>query len=126
MLFDTPEMREVTRYFRRRYRSVSHELDVGRTLAKTVKQGGWLTPIYADRQQPPEYVVLISRSSFPDHLAHLVEQQLAVLRGSNVYLSLYYFDGTPQLCSAPSLHAASGHAGGTGQPDGQPAPVDLW
>lgn len=101
-LFETAEMREITRYFRRRQRTPSKQLDIDRTLGKTVQQAGWLTPVYGGRQQAPEYLVLVSRSSYPDHLAHLVEEQLNFLRSGNVYLTLYYFDGTPQLCLPPS------------------------
>ena len=106
-IFNTPEMRGVIRRFRRRVPAPAKEVDVSRTLAKTIRHGGWLSPVYASRQQLPEYIALISRVSYSDHLAHMIDELLAALRSGNVYLSVYYFDATPQVCTTPSMRARS-------------------
>ena len=106
-LFDTSEMRNAIRRFRRRAQATSKEMDVDRTLNKTVQQGGWLVPVYGSRQQSPEYIALINRISYSDHLYQLVDDMLAVLRHGNVHVSSYYFGADPQLCSTASLHARS-------------------
>ena len=99
-LFDTPATRTAIRRLRRRIPAQARTVDVERTLAHFMRNGGWLSPVYASRQELPEYIVLVSRTSYPDHLANLVDELLAVLHSGSVYLSIYYFDATPELCAA--------------------------
>ncbi|MEH2370172.1 hypothetical protein [Nostoc sp.] len=83
---------------RRRIRVPSAELDINRTLEKSVQRGGWFTPVYSYRQVFPEYLVLIDRANYGDHQARFVEEMIDRLKLNEVFITGYYFDGDPRVC----------------------------
>jgi hypothetical protein len=84
--------------FRQREKVVSRELNVVRTVEHSVKQGGWLNPIYDRLLIPPEYLVLVDRRGRFDHLAEFVEGMIKRLETHGVFITAYVFDGDPRLC----------------------------
>ncbi len=85
---------------RQRVEVPARELDVTRTVQRTIQRGGWFTPAFTVRRIMPEYLVLIDRSGAGDHQARFVAEMISQLRQHNVYMSAYYFDGDPRLCFA--------------------------
>ncbi|MHC5827810.1 MAG: hypothetical protein ACYT04_70980, partial [Nostoc sp.] len=53
---------QIAQSLRYRIRIPSNELDVDKTIDATLKQGGWLTPIYRTYQVLPEYLFLVNRT----------------------------------------------------------------
>lgn len=78
-IYDTGEMHAVARLLRRRTPTPSAVMDVDRTLARTLEHGGWLTPVFEQRRQSPEYLVLVSRLTYRDHQAHQADALLEAL-----------------------------------------------
>jgi hypothetical protein len=89
---DTSLMRHIQEL--RRPRSLpSDDLDVELTILETIKGAGMFTPVFARRRVASEYLILVDRKSKDDHVARYAEGLVAVLRMSQVYCDVYYFDG---------------------------------
>jgi WD40 repeat protein len=97
-LFPTTLFIQIAQSLRHRIRVPSHELDVDRTIESSLRQGGWLVPIYASRQLLPEYIFLVDRTSYRDHQAKFIEEIIDRLRHNGVFITSYYFDGDPRIC----------------------------
>ena len=102
----------IAQQFRRRIDTPSGELDIGRTVMESVRRRGWFTPVYGQRQIPPEYIVLIDRATRSDYQAKIYEAMVEHLAGNGVFLKAFSFDRDPRLCypldhegPAVSLHA---------------------
>ncbi|MGF1537387.1 MAG: WD40 repeat domain-containing protein, partial [Elainellaceae cyanobacterium] len=83
---------------RQRTRQLANTQDVDQKIQASLKRGGWFTPVYGYRQVIPEYLVLIDRASYADHLAKLVETLVQQLRQEGVYATRYYFDSDARVC----------------------------
>ena len=81
-----------------RVRIPSNQLDLNKTIDSTIRQGGWLTPIYRDRQVLPEYLFLIDRTSYGDHQAKFMEEMIDRLKHNAVFITTYFFDESPSIC----------------------------
>ncbi|MGK7908465.1 MAG: SUMF1/EgtB/PvdO family nonheme iron enzyme [Synechococcus sp.] len=101
-VFPSFSMLRIAQGLRRRFRVASPQLDVDRTVQKTVDNAGWFTPAYGFQQVLPEYLVLVDRSGFRDHQARYIEETLNHLAGSGVFMVTYYFSGDPRMCYLPS------------------------
>ena len=88
----------IAREFRRRVTVPVRRLDVDNTLRHSFRAGGWLTPVWSTRKAPPEYLVLIDRSSLEDYQARLHESMIAQLASQDVFVSVYSFDEDPRIC----------------------------
>ncbi|HKI02126.1 MAG TPA: Yip1 family protein [Thermoanaerobaculia bacterium] len=117
-LFPRLTLGRIAQDLRRRREVASTQLNVAATLDRTVRQGGWLTPVYGRRQVTPEYLVLIDRVSPEDQQARFFEEILDGLAERGVFLSRYFFDRDPRTCfpsddpSSPvALQALAAHAG---------------
>ncbi|MDZ7995935.1 MAG: Trp biosynthesis-associated membrane protein [Nostoc sp. EfeVER01] len=84
--------------FRRRIPISSHELNVKKTVEKSVQLGGYFTPVYSYRQLLPEYLVLIDRTNYNDHQARFAKEIIDRLSQNQVSLIGYYFDSDPRVC----------------------------
>ncbi|MDM8564552.1 ABC transporter permease [Candidatus Halobeggiatoa sp. HSG11] len=73
-------------------------LDLKATVKRTIRAGGWLTPVTGIAQAVPEYLVLIDRTTFKDHQSHLVDALVKQLVAQGVFVTRYYFDGDPRHC----------------------------
>ncbi|WP_375467177.1 formylglycine-generating enzyme family protein [uncultured Nostoc sp.] len=89
---------KIARNFRYRIRIPAREIDVERTIDATLRNGGWLTPIYRNYQVLPEYLFLINRASYRDHQAKFVEEIIQRLRNEGVFITIYFFDDDPRIC----------------------------
>ncbi len=69
-----------------------------KTIDASLRQGGWLTPVYASRQVIPEYLFLVDHASHRDHQFKLIEKIITHLKHNGVLITSYYFDGDPRIC----------------------------
>ncbi|HYW18491.1 MAG TPA: PhnD/SsuA/transferrin family substrate-binding protein [Nodularia sp. (in: cyanobacteria)] len=99
-LFPSLVLLKIARSLRYRIRVPSHEIDVNKTLDATLKQGGWLTPVYRNYQVIPEYLFLVNRTSYRDHQAKFIEEIIKGLKQEGVFITIYFFDDDPQICFA--------------------------
>ena len=76
----------------------SNQLDIEKTIDATLRQGGWLKPIYRNYQILPEYLFLVNRTSFQDHQAQFIEEIIERLKKDNVLITSYFFDDDPLIC----------------------------
>ncbi|NMG18834.1 CVNH domain-containing protein [Brasilonema bromeliae] len=97
-LFPTIMFIHAAQSLRQRIRIPSHELDVDTTIDATLRQGGWLTPVYGTRQVLPEYLFLINRVSYRDHQAKFMEEMVDRLQHNGVFITSYFFDDDPRIC----------------------------
>jgi hypothetical protein len=61
-LFPTMIFMQIARNLRRRIPIPSNQLDIEKTIDATLRQGGWLKPIYRNYQILPEYLFLVNRT----------------------------------------------------------------
>ena len=93
-----PLLRRVSRELRRPRRTDRLELDLGQTIAATVRGGGAFAPRWRSRSGTPEYVVLIDQRGPHDQLARAAEDIVAALDHQGVALHPWRFNGDPSLC----------------------------
>ena len=96
-LFEAMPLFRLAQQLRRRRRAPSDRLHAGKTVTETVR-GGTFRPVYHERQFIPEYLVLVDRSTFRDHQAHMAEDLISNLRADGVYITLFFFDADPRIC----------------------------
>ena len=75
----------------------SNELDIEKTVEKTVL-GVRFAPVYRYYKVIPEYLVLIDRTNYSDHQARFVKEMMAQLIHNEVLIVGYYFDSDPRVC----------------------------
>jgi formylglycine-generating enzyme required for sulfatase activity len=97
-LFPTPFFIEIAQNLNRRIPIPSDQLDIDKTIETTLRQGGWLTPVYRTYKVLPEYIFLFNRTSFRDHQAKFVEEMIDGLKRENVLITTYFFDDDPLIC----------------------------
>ena len=97
-LFPTIMFIHAAQSLRHRIRIPSNELDVDTTIDATLRQGGWLTPVYSTLQVLPEYLFLINRASYRDHQAKFIEEMVDRLRHNGVFITSYFFNEDPRIC----------------------------
>ncbi|HEX8492775.1 MAG TPA: hypothetical protein VF658_08045 [Pyrinomonadaceae bacterium] len=101
-LYDTEEFRKAARYLRRRQVSEFHRLDIKATVAATIKALGLLVIRDSPDSKPPEYLILIERVSEHDHQARLFEELAHALKRENVFVTYYFYETDPRVCSDQS------------------------
>ena len=89
---------QIAQRFRGRIQVPSNEIDVDRTIEKTVRTGGWFTPVYRRHLVPPEYLFLIDRASYSDHQARFITEMIERLLDNGVFITAYYFNNDPRIC----------------------------
>lgn len=91
--FDVPKLSPEYQTLRRPFAVTSDEIDVERSLLETVRLGGLFSPVKATRLIAPEYLVLIDRKSFNDHVGRYAEALLAALQKNQIYTDVYWYNG---------------------------------
>lgn len=90
-------LRRTAQEMRRHRHQETQNIDIGRTVEKTIREG-LFAPAYAPRKALPEYLVLIDRASFNDQHARLVNEVLERLISNDVFIERFFFQGDPRLC----------------------------
>ena len=106
-----PLQRRVSRELRRPRRTDRLELDLGQTIAATVRGGGAFAPRWRARSGTPEYVVLVDQRGPHDQLPRVAEDIVAALDRQGVALQAWRFNGDPSLCLPLRLGAVASTQG---------------
>jgi hypothetical protein len=105
-LFAPHALRRSAEQLRRRVARPGSEIDLEATVERTVRQGGWPTPVAGRRLVRPEYLVLIERASPGDQRSRFVDELGERLTQQGVVLERAYFEGDPRTCFRTSRRAA--------------------
>ncbi len=100
-IYESEKFYNVARLLRRRQVTEFGRLDVPATVGATVRAAGFFTPVYKASTKAPEYVALIDRASYTDHQARMFDVLCSTLRGTQVFLTRYFYDGDPRVCFRP-------------------------
>lgn len=115
-VFAMAPLLRVAQVLRRRARIPSSEIDIERTISKTIERSGWLDFHHRNQQVLPEYLVLVDRISYRDQQAKFVDTVIDQLTQNSVLITKYYFDSIPRSFFSDeenmhlfSLHRLSSH-----------------
>jgi predicted AlkP superfamily pyrophosphatase or phosphodiesterase len=97
-LFPVNHLVRAAQLLRRRRAVESSEPDIPATLAATVRNAGWPTPVAGRRRLTPEYLVLVERKNARDLLARYYDELVDGLARAEVHLVRFDFSGNPQFC----------------------------
>ncbi|HEX5733741.1 MAG TPA: SUMF1/EgtB/PvdO family nonheme iron enzyme [Blastocatellia bacterium] len=117
-LYDSEQFYSAARRMRRRQIGEYQRLDVDATVTATIDSLGYPRFLYKADSKYPEYLVLIDRASFRDHLAQLFNQLAKALEAESVFVSRYFYDGDPRVCrneAGDSIHLEDLHDKHAGQ-----------
>jgi hypothetical protein len=104
---ESPALSQAARELRRRIPRGVGDLDVARTVERTMAGGGWPTPVFRPQLTTPEHLVLVDRARPGDHQARLAGELCQKLRAWQVAITVQYFDGDPQICFAEKTGKAA-------------------
>ena len=76
----------------------SNEIDIGKTVAKSIERGGLYTPVHRYLRVPPDYLVLIDRTTYHDHCSLYSDSIIKKIESYEVSVKKYYFDEDPRSC----------------------------
>jgi WD40 repeat protein len=93
----------IAKGLKRRMHKPSKELDMKKTIDSTLRNGGFLTPVYEILQVPLEYLILIDRSSFRDHQTQFIKEMIDLLKQDGVFITKYFFEGNPKVCFGEAI-----------------------
>jgi formylglycine-generating enzyme required for sulfatase activity len=111
-LFPSLSLRHVTQRLRQPRFEESAELDVQRTIRRTIQRGGLFTPAFGSKREP-SYVALIDRSTVADHQANVAAQLVKDLARGYVLVRQYEYDEQPTMVRrVDPLHAGPKHRAG--------------
>ncbi|HEV2914522.1 MAG TPA: formylglycine-generating enzyme family protein [Pyrinomonadaceae bacterium] len=97
-LFDSDQFYDAAKLMRRRQADEFYQLDIDRTIAATVESMGYPDFRYKFASKPPEYLILIERSSFRDHQAQFFNELTKSLEREGIFTARYFYDGDPRIC----------------------------
>jgi len=97
-IFQSVGMARVAQQLRKHTPIATDLLDLKATIKRTIKAGGWFTPVTGIVKTIPEYLVLIDRTTFKDHHSHLMDALVNQLIAHGIFIARYYFDGDPRHC----------------------------
>jgi uncharacterized caspase-like protein/surface antigen len=97
-LFQSVGLARVAQQLRKHTPITTDLLDLKATIKRTIKAGGWFTPVTGIAKTIPEYLVFIDRTTFKDHHSHFIDALVNQLIAQGVFVTRYYFDGDPRHC----------------------------
>ncbi len=97
-LFQSVGLARVAQQLRKHTPIATDCVDLKATIKRTIKAGGWFTPVTGFAKTIPEYLVLIDRTTFKDHHSHFIDALVNQLIAEGVFVARYYFDGDPRHC----------------------------
>ena len=106
-LFSDPEFRHGLQSLRRHRMAPSGDLDATATVEKTLRSGGWFSPVHAPRHVMPEYLVLVDRAGASDQQSCYFDRLVAELAEEGAYIDRYYFRGNPRSCVRDDYQAST-------------------
>jgi hypothetical protein len=97
-LFDSSQFHNSTRQLRGRQEIEFTQLDLGATIHATIKSLGYPQFRYRRTSKIPEYLLLIERTTYDDHVAAFFDELANSLEEDGVFVTRYYFNGDPRIC----------------------------
>ncbi|MDX2249436.1 MAG: WG repeat-containing protein [Bacteroidia bacterium] len=97
-LYTEQKFFEASRRLREREPGETKDLNVDKSISRTVEKGGFPSPEFDPRSRPPEYLVLIEKHSARDHQAMLFDQLMLELAQQDIYIERYFYEQDPRLC----------------------------
>jgi hypothetical protein len=97
-LFDSAQFRDSTRVLRRRQVAEFSLLDIQATVHATTKSLGYPQFRYKRASRVPEYLILIERTTYSDHLAAFFDELTRALERDGLVITQFYYDGDPRVC----------------------------
>jgi formylglycine-generating enzyme required for sulfatase activity len=89
---------KVSQLLRSRSDSNTARLDMPRTVAATIAQGGMPDFKYKIQSQPTDYLLLIDRQSVRNHRAKLFDKLYEVFKAQEVEIARYFYDADLRVC----------------------------
>ena len=83
---------------RRREVAESRSLDLKASIKATIQGGGFPVIEFRHLTRPPEYLLLVERSSYNDHRAGLFDYLYQTLRNNQVFVERFFYDGDIRIC----------------------------
>lgn len=95
---DELDIDAVTKQLRRRVKDNTDFLHIGKTIAKTIEQGGLIQPVKVPRTRQTEYLILIDEYSSSSLQVNLFEYLALLLKKHNVLVDTFYYKKEPAIC----------------------------
>ncbi len=95
-LFDGPAVRASLRRLHTPVARPTRHLHEPATIAATIQQGGLFQPVYRDRLEVPEIVVLVQMRHRSDPVTGLAEALIARLRDADLLVTPFYYQVDPR------------------------------
>jgi len=76
----------------------SAQLDLARTIERSINQGGLFSPVFATQRVAVEYDILVDRTRGSDHLAQMFTEYVSNIMSVGSVCDLYYFQRDPRQC----------------------------
>jgi hypothetical protein len=97
-LAESSEFYTAARRLRERQTGERSRLDIEATITATIRALGFPSLQYVLETRPPEYLVLIERSSVRDHQSKLYQHLVENLAAEGVHVTVYCYDDDPRIC----------------------------
>ncbi|MGB0723360.1 MAG: SUMF1/EgtB/PvdO family nonheme iron enzyme [Gammaproteobacteria bacterium] len=95
-LFDGPTVRDALRRLHATVAQPTRRLHSAQTVEQTLRAAGLFTPVYRERAQVPEVLLLVDAQHDDDPLLRLSESLAVRLRETDLHLAHYRFLGEPR------------------------------
>ncbi len=95
-LFDSPAVRASLRRLHTPVARPTRHLHESATVAATIQRAGLFQPMYRDRLEVPEFVVLVQMRHRSDPVAGLAEALIGRLREADLQVTLFYYQADPR------------------------------
>lgn len=90
-LFQNADFQNAGRRLHRYREENTNDLDIQKTVLKTVAAAGYFTPVYRKRKFSPDYLFLIEQKDRNDHMARMVDVAITRFRDKNIHVERYYY-----------------------------------
>lgn len=106
-LFDSIQFHNSTRLLRGRREIEFTQLDIRSTIHATIKSLGYPQFRYRRASKIPEYLLLIERTTYDDHVTAFFDELANSLEEDGVFVARYYYSGDQRICFRPASSEGS-------------------
>lgn len=110
-LFGSTQFHDSTRLLRRRQGAEFSRLDIEGTVQATTKSLGYPQFRYKRSSRIPEYLILIERTTYGDHLAAFFDELTRAIEDDGLFITRYYYDCDARVCFRPDGEGNIGEEG---------------
>jgi len=101
-IFESERFYHSARLLKHRQVAELHSLDIPATVNETIKGLGYPSLRFKRASKMPEYLVLIERVAYRDHLSRFCDELIRALEREGLLITRYYYEGDPRVCFAPA------------------------